>query len=294
MRVLVTGANGMLGRDLCSHPMAAGVEVIRTDIAGDAIRMDITDLDNVRAVMRETEPEVVIHCAAYTQVDQAETDRDTAFRINALGTEVVAQETARRGAAMCCLSTDFVFDGSANRPYHEYDATNPLSVYAASKLAGEQAAARHCPRHWIVRTAWLYGIHGRCFPATILRAARAGKPVRVVADRCGSPTFTRDLAGALWSLVAQPSYGTYHVVNAGQATWYDLACAVLQEAGMLDTDIVPIPASDWPSPARRPRFSVLTSLRPELPCGTPMRHWRAALADYVAALKSAEKTDVVE
>jgi len=288
LRVLVTGANGMLGRDLCTHCVPDSIEIIPTDITGDVTRLDITNPGNVRSVIGDARPDVVIHCAAYTQVDQAETDPITAYRINALGAEIVAQETARAGGAMCCISTDFVFDGTAARPYHEYDMPNPLGVYAASKLAGELAVARHCPRHWIVRTAWLYGIHGRCFPAAILRAARSGKPLRVVADQCGSPTYTRDLAQALWSVIATPTYGTYHAVNAGQATWYEFACSVLREGGMPDAEITPIPGSDWPSPAKRPGFSVLTSVRPELSGRHPMRHWQAALSDYIKALGDAE------
>jgi dTDP-4-dehydrorhamnose reductase len=228
--------------------------------------------------MGDVRPEVVIHCAAYTQVDRAETDVAAAYRLNALGSEVVAQACAEFGASLCYISTDFVFDGRLGRDYHEYDAPAPLSVYGDSKRAGELAVQRFCTRHWIVRTAWLYGVHGRSFPATILRAAREGRPLRVVADQTGSPTFALDLARAIWRLVGANAYGVHHVVNAGPANWYQFARAALDLAGMGDVEVEPIPGVAWPAQAARPRHSVLTTLRDPAPA---MRPWREALADFV-------------
>jgi dTDP-4-dehydrorhamnose reductase len=252
--------------------------VIRTDIREADRPLDVTRASEVRAAMGDVRPEVVIHCAAYTQVDRAETDVAAAYRLNALGSEVVAQACAEFGASLCYISTDFVFDGRLGRDYHEYDAPAPLSVYGDSKRAGELAAQRFCTRHWIVRTAWLYGVHGRSFPATILRAAREGRPLRVVADQTGSPTFALDLARAIWRLVGANAYGVHHVVNAGSANWYQFARTALDLAGMGDVEVEPIPGVAWPAQAARPRHSVLTTLRDTAPA---MRPWREALADFV-------------
>jgi dTDP-4-dehydrorhamnose reductase len=283
LRVLITGANGMLGKDLCAT-VPHGTQVLATDIVGASIKLDITDAAQVRGVFKRERPEVVIHCAAYTQVDRAETNQTEAYRLNALGAEIVAQAAASVSAAMCYLSTDFVFDGSKGAPYHEYDSPNPLNVYAASKLAGEQAVIRFCPNHWVVRTAWLFGANGACFPAAILRAAREGRPLRVVADQVGCPTHTLDLARALWLIVSATEFGTHHVVNTGRASWYELAREVLDQFGLASVEVTPIPSSEWPSPARRPHYSVLTSVRPS--ANRPeLRHWKAAVADYVSIVR---------
>ena len=281
MRVLVTGSSGMLGHALCAQTAPPDIELQRADIVGAPLHLDITDASSVRTVVRSAHPDVIIHCAAFTNVDAAESQSDLAFRVNALGPELVAREAEAVSAAVCYISTDFVFDGAKGAPYHEYDETHPLGVYAASKLAGEHAVARQCTRHWIVRTAWLYGEKGRNFPATILGAARQGKPLRVVADQMGSPTYTRDLAQTLWDIVRRCGYGTYHAVNSGVASWYDLACRTLHYAGMHDVPVEPIPSREWPSPARRPSFTPLISLRGSSEGLEPMRSWETALQDFI-------------
>ncbi|HSV74068.1 MAG TPA: dTDP-4-dehydrorhamnose reductase [Chthonomonadales bacterium] len=282
MRVLVTGARGMLGSDLCAELRLAGHEPIESDVVAAPLRLDVTDLQAVRAAMSETAPEVVIHCAAYTQVDRAEQEPDAAYRLNALGSWCVASACAEAGVPVCAISTDFVFDGRAGEPYDEYAVPAPVSVYGASKLAGEECVRRACARHWIVRTSWLFGVHGLCFPATILRAAEQGRPLRVVADQAGTPTHTVDLARALIRIVARPLWGTYHVANRGIASWYDLAVEAVSLAGMGHIAIDPITTGDWPTPARRPAFSPLATRALDMLGDPAPRHWREALADYIA------------
>lgn len=283
MRVLVTGASGMLGTDILEAAARFDVETIGADIRHSQVVLDITRPHDVSKALQELRPDVVIHCAAYTDVEGAETHEGEAFRLNAMGAWSVATACEAIGAAICYISTDFVFDGRKASPYHEYDAPAPLSVYGASKLAGEQAVARHCRRHWIVRTAWLYGLHGRSLPATALRRAFAEEPLRIVADQIGSPTSTADLAPALWEVVLSAPFGTYHRVNSGEASWADLAAEALRLAGLSPYLVTPIPSHDWPSKVARPRYSVLGSLASDAARLQEMRPWQAALRDFVAA-----------
>ena len=280
MRVIITGAAGMLGSDLRATAGLSGAEVIGADLHSCELELDITDAGSVLATWRRVRPDVVIHCAAYTNVDAAETHEHDAYRVNAVGAWCTAAACRDVGAAICYISTDFVFDGTKRTPYHEFDHPAPLNVYGASKLAGEQAVATHCSRHWIVRTAWLYGVAGRCFPATVLRRARAGEPLRVVADQTGSPTYTRDLAEAIWTLVSTAPYGVYHRTNSGEAAWADLAEQTLEYAG-IDATVTRIGSGDWPSPVRRPAYSVLSSLSSAAAGLSPLRDWRDALRDFV-------------
>jgi dTDP-4-dehydrorhamnose reductase len=285
MRVLVTGAKGMLGTDLCQVLEAAGHEPQPTDVRGEGLSatLDITSIDQARGALSQLAPDVVIHCAAYTNVDQAEREPDAAYRVNALGSWVMAAACHAAGIPLAAISTDFVFDGEKGEPYTEFDAPNPLGVYGASKLAGESCIRQVAPRHWIVRTAWLYGAHGKCFPDTMIRAAETRPELRVIQNQRGTPTYTRDLASALVRIIESPLYGTYHVANAGTTTWYDFARKALELAGHTKTRVVPITAAEWPSPTRRPASSALRPYALELQ-GAPLpRPWEEALADYVAA-----------
>lgn len=281
MRVLVTGASGMLGTDLCAALRAAGMEPIATDIAGDALRMDITDLESVRKMLGETEPDAVIHCAAYTNVDQAEREPDAAYKINALGSWSVALGCAERDIPVCAISTDFVFDGTKDGPYTEFDSPNPLSHYGASKLAGENLIRQACKKHWIARTAWLYGVHGKSFPNSILTAAETRSELKVVADQRGCPTYAGDLAQGLVRLIQSPYYGTYHLTNSGDTNWLGLASMALELAGKTHVKVIPITAAEWPSPVKRPSNSVLRNYALELQGAPLLRPWQEALAEYV-------------
>ncbi len=281
MRVLVTGAAGMLGTDILATAPNDVSDILGADLRDSDVHLDITQPAEVYATLERLRPGLVLHCAAYTNVDHAEADPDTAYKVNALGSWALATACARVGAALCYVSTDYVFDGCQRRPYHEFDVPRPLNVYGATKLAGEHAVRSHCPQHWIVRTAWLYGLHGRSFVRTVLERAAKAQPLRVVADQIGSPTFTRDLAEAIWQIVREAPYGVYHRVNSGFASWYELALAAVRLAGLDDRLVSPIAASEWPSPVVRPSYSVLTSLSAPSVALTQLRPWQEALACFV-------------
>lgn len=289
MRVLVTGANGMLGTDLCAMLQAGGHDVVRTDVAAQAHvaptsweRLDITDLHNVAEVILRHQPDCVVHTAAWTDVDGCERDPDRAYRLNTQGTWNVAAVCGGHNITLAYVSTDFVFDGTKGVPYTEFDPVNPLSHYGASKLAGEKLVAQLCRKHFVVRTQWLYGIHGKCFPATMLRLAQTRAEIPVVCDQIGSPTHTVDLARTLIMLLHSVLYGTYHVSNAGHCSWSDFARHTLDLAGLTQIYVKPIPASEYPSPTRRPAYSVLRRLALELQGHDNLPPWQQALKEYMA------------
>jgi dTDP-4-dehydrorhamnose reductase len=271
--VLLTGAAGQLGR---------AVRETWTDheiLARTRAELDISDLPGVRAALDAARPDLVLNAAAYNAVDGAESDVEGAFAGNALGPRNLALATVERGLPLVHVSSDYVFDGRADRPYHEFDATAPLSVYGRSKLAGEELVRGFNPRHFLVRTAWLYSPVGRNFALT-MRALAARGEARVVADQFGSPTYAPHLAVALERLVGQGVYGTYHLANRGVASWYELAGAIFRELD-LRVALHPIPTSAWPTPAARPRFSALVSIqrpRVELP------PWEEGVKELAAAL----------
>lgn len=282
MKILITGAAGMLGTDL--RKALRSHELIPTDITGDFLKLDITDTCEVARTIRDLSPDVVVHCAAYTDVDGCEREPDKAYRLNALGTWNVASACPKSGSAMIYISTDFVFDGDKGEPYTEYDAVNPLGHYGASKLAGERHVRELCPEHYIVRTAWLYGEHGKNFPFSILNAAKAGKELKVVSDQIGSPTFTADLAKIIGEFPGGRLYGTYHVTNKGSCSWHEFATKILALAGMADIEIKPITSDKWPTPTRRPKYSVLRHYALELQGRDNIRPWEDALQDFINRL----------
>ena len=275
----------MLGTDLRKAlEDLPDAELILTDVVGDVRQLDITDTDEVRGIITETSPDLVIHGAAYTDVDGCERDPDRAFRVNALGTWNVAVACRESDSALVYVSTDFVFDGEKGEPYTEYDPPNPIGHYGASKLAGEVHVRQLCPKHFIVRTAWLYGEHGKNFPFTILNAAKSKKELRVVADQVGSPTFTADLASAIRDLIRSPLYGTYHITNKGSCSWYEFAKQILTYAGIDDVEIKAIRSEEWPTPTRRPKNSVLRHYALELQGRDNLRTWEEALKDFISRL----------
>ncbi len=280
MRVLVTGGKGMLGVDVCAEFARLNHEVIPVTSG----HFDIGDTDGTLRSIREIRPDIVVHTAAYTDVDGCERLPDIAYRVNALGTWNVAAAAASVGAAIVVISTDFVFDGKKASPYTEFDAVNPLGVYGATKLQGERLATEVCAKHYIVRTSWLYGEHGKCFPRTMLDLAETRNELSVVSDQTGTPTFTKDLAVALADLIKTPLYGTYHLANSGQTTWHGFAKATLSAAGKGHVNVKPIRSEDWPSPTRRPSYSVLRGYVRELQGKGMMRSWEEALADYIEAV----------
>jgi dTDP-4-dehydrorhamnose reductase len=273
MKILVTGAAGQLGA--CLPEALAGHEVVA--LARD--RLDIANLTQVRLAVQSHRPHAVVNAAAYNRVDEAESDPDAAFRGNALGPRNLALATADAGIALVHVSTDYVFDGTATRPYHEYDATGPRSTYGASKLAGESAVRELNPRHFVVRTAWLYAAGGSNFPHTMLRLADRPE-VRVVSDQVGSPTYAPHLARALARLLGTGAFGTYHLAGAGAASWYELTRALYARRGIA-TPVVPVTTAEFPRPAPRPAYSVLTTIQDPRIVLPP---WEEGLAEFCRAL----------
>ena len=252
MRALITGAAGQLGSDLVAQ-FAPG------DVLGlDHAQLDVADRDAVLAAITSWQPDVIVHAAAWTDVDGCESDADRAYAVNALGTRYVAEGARRVDAYLCVVSTDYVFDGTSPRPYLEWDPACPINVYGASKRAGELEALA-APGASIVRTSWLCGARGKNFVATMVRKAAERGEHKVVADQQGCPTFTEDLAGALRRLAAARLPGLFHITNQGPTTWYELARATFAAAGHDPERVRPISTAelDPPRAAARPMFSVL-------------------------------------
>lgn len=289
MRVLVTGACGMLGSLVC-EALGDKHQVIPTDIApGGCEKLDIADTSSVFDAINRFRPEVVIHCAAMTDVDGCERDPDAAYKVNAVGTWNLACACASIDAAIAYVSTDYVFDGEKGEAYTEFDETNPLSAYGGSKLAGERAVRELCRKHYVVRTSWLFAPHGKNFARSIANAAKSridagetDKPLTVVGDQFGSPTYAKDLAEFLALLVGSPLCGVYHFTNAGSCSWYEFAKQIVETAGMTDVKVVPIKSEEWPTPTRRPRYSVLRHYRMELLGRDSARPWTDAVAEFVS------------
>jgi dTDP-4-dehydrorhamnose reductase len=275
MRLLVVGADGQLGSDVV-RLLSPTVEVT----ARVTDELDVTDRASLRQAMGSVRPDVVINCAAYTAVDRAETEKDAAYRVNVLGARNVAQAAERIGARVVYFSTDYVFEGTATEPYDEDAPTGPLSVYGRTKLLGEQATREANPDHLILRLAWLYGRSGHNFVRTVLRLARTKDELRIVDDQVGSPTFTEDVVHQLWTAIEDNCTGTYHCVNTGRASWHAFASHIVHRLG-LSVPVVPIRTADYPTPARRPAYSVLADRKFALEQLNGMRPWEDALDDFL-------------
>jgi len=284
VRLLILGSRGQLGRELAARGGAAGHAITAVDID----ECDITDPAAVDRWLTASGAEAVINCAAWTRVHAAETETEAAYRGNAIGPRVVAARCETAGVLLTHLSTDFVFDGTATEPIDEEAIPNPLSVYGASKLAGEEEVRQGCRRHQVVRTAWLYGQDGPNFVLTILRLVREQRPLRVVADQRGTPTWTGHLAPAILRLVELGVPGTYHLTNSGETSWHGFAEAVLAECGV-DRPIDAITTADYPTPARRPAYSVLENRAWRRLGEPPLPDWREGLRGYIAELAAADR-----
>jgi dTDP-4-dehydrorhamnose reductase len=284
MRVLITGAGGQLGRDLQIHCEASGDEVTAADHAA----LDIGDRDAVYGAITSVRPEVVLHAGAFTAVDACETEVDTAYRVNALGTRWVADASRRVGAHLVAVSTDYVFDGTKLGPYVEWDRPNPASVYGASKLGGELEVAAHAPGATVVRTSWVCGEHGGNMVRTVLRLADRPE-LAFVDDQRGCPTFTADLAVGIRRLAAARVPGTFHMTNQGDVTWYEFVRDILAAAGHDPAKVRPIKTEqlDPPRPAPRPANSVLDNAALRLAGFPLLPDYHEPLARLVARLTSA-------
>ena len=274
-RVLVTGAGGMLGRDVVQAAGDRGLEVVGL-ARGE---LDITDAAAVGAALDRVRPKVVVNCAAWTDVDGAQADEAAALAVNATGAGVLARAATAVGARLVHVSTDYVFDGAATEPYRESDPVGPVSAYGRTKLAGEEAVLAAGGGHLVVRSSWLFGAGGRCFPATMLGLADAGhEEVGVVVDQVGCPTFTGHLAPALLDAAARGAPGVHHIAGAGHCSWHELAVEVFRRAGV-DIRVRVITTAEMPRPAPRPAWSVLGSERPD-PIVLPA--WQEGVAAYLA------------
>ncbi len=276
-RWLITGAGGMVGTDLCNELLARGEELV----AATKSDLDIADATLVERFVADAQPSVIVNCAAYTKVDAAETEENLANAINGSAVELLASAANRAGALLVQLSTDFVFDGAKRTPYEINDPVAPLSAYGRSKLIGEHGAAQ-AAKHLIVRTSWLFGVHGPNFVEAIRNQVRKGtNPLRVVNDQRGRPTYTPHLAHAIIRLASQDARGVVHYADANECTWYDFARAIVEELGAT-TAVEPVTSDQFPRPARRPAYSVLSTDRYERLTGVSPESWKEGLREYLS------------
>jgi dTDP-4-dehydrorhamnose reductase len=279
MRVTLFGASGLLGQELVNELSSS--ELDRDQLTAlSSKHADLRDHARVRDVIRDSRPDWILLSAAYTDVDGCESNRDLALAVNCEGAVNVAQAAREAGSRLMFLSTDYVFDGTRKSPYEISDARNPASVYGESKARAEERLLEILPDVCIARTSWLFGHGGKCLPATILKVASTRPEISVVNDQHGSPTFTRDLASALVRLCRADARGIVHVTNTGNCTWYDFATEIVRESGM-STKVNPVTTAEFPRPARRPAYSVLSpdSLHAY---DIHMPDWKDALRRYLA------------
>jgi dTDP-4-dehydrorhamnose reductase len=290
-RVLVVGSKGMLARDLLTRLRQGGLQVEGLDLP----ELDITRFGQVHSSIGSSTPGVVINCAAYTSVDKAESERDAAFSVNRDGPANLADACMSFKIPLIHISTDYVFDGRAHVPYREDAQPNPLGVYGKSKWEGEEAIRRRLREHIIVRTAWLFGAHGRNFPKTILELAREREELRVIADQRGCPTWTGDLADALTKMTTEAMrrendkiWGTYHFCGSGLTTWHGFAESIIRNAmnreALRTRRVVPITTDEYPTPTRRPAWSVLDCRKVGRVFGIVPPDWQIGLAKMMDEL----------
>jgi dTDP-4-dehydrorhamnose reductase len=278
MKIFVTGSRGMLGTDVMEI-LAADHDVLGCDLPN----CDLLDSEQVEQVVAAYQPDAIIHTAAYTNVDQAETEQAAAQALNEIGARNIAVAARRQQARLLYISTDYVFDGAKTSPYTEDDPPCPLGVYGLTKLQGERQvqAILGARDALIVRTAWLYGHHGKNFVSAILHRAQQQPELQVVNDQIGSPTFTRDLACGLQILLEREGHGIFHVTNDGQCSWYDFARAILEARGLTHVRVQPISTADLQRPAPRPAFSVLDTSKFVAFTGQKLQHWKQGLRSYL-------------
>lgn len=283
-KILITGAKGQLGTELTNrfkdNPDAS---LILTDVD----TLDITNLDSVWEIVKEQKPQIVINCAAYTAVDKCETDKDNAYRINAIGARNLAIASNEIGAEIVHISTDYVFDGEGiedsnglKRPYTEFDKVNPQTVYGQTKVASENFVRLANPRHYILRTAWLYG-EGNNFVRTMLKLAKENDIIKVVNDQHGTPTSTEELGNAILYLLETRNYGLFHCTCEGECTWYDFCKEIYRIKGV-KKQVIPVTTEEFPRPAKRPKYSVLDNYMLRLTSGYKFSYWKDALVKYLS------------
>ena len=280
MKVMVTGARGQLGQDLTRKLAQAGHQVIAVDVQD----FDLTDSAAVQSAVEAAEPNAIIHCAAYTAVDRAETEPETCCAVNAIGTLNLARAAVRADAKLLYISTDYVFHGDGTEPYEVNDPVGPRSIYGLSKLQGEEAVRSLMTRCFIVRISWVFGAGGKNFIRTMLRLSEDHREVRVVNDQVGSPTYTPDLSDFLCQLIVTDKYGIYHATNEGTCTWAELAERTFALAGR-DCRVIPVPTSEYPTLARRPLNSRLSKACLDRAGFSRLPPWEDALARFLQELR---------
>ncbi|TCZ76851.1 dTDP-4-dehydrorhamnose reductase [Paenibacillus albiflavus] len=276
MRVLIVGAKGQLGQEVVQFMRTQGTHEI---VALDKQKLDITLYPDVMNTVSTIKPDVIINCAAYTAVDQAELHPETARAINTDASRNVAMAAKAVGSKLCFVSTDYVFDGVALTPYKETDQTNPINVYGMTKLAGEQEVKSILNDYFIVRTSWLYGEYGTNFVKSMLKLASERDSIKVVNDQVGSPTYAKDLALFISNLIRTEKYGIYHTSNTGQCTWYEFAKKIFEIKGIKHLEVIPCTTDEYPQLAKRPKFSVMENAAMKINGFSQMRHWEEALED---------------
>jgi dTDP-4-dehydrorhamnose reductase len=275
----------MLGTDIVKH-LSLEHEVVGVDIDD----FDIADTSTAIARISEISPDIIIHPAAYTDVDGCEINVEMAYRVNAIGTQNIALVCQSLDIPLVYIGTDFIFDGKKRTPYLEWDLPNPIAAYGASKYAGEQIVSSLLVKFFIVRIAWLYGLNGKNFVYTIRRLAGEREKLQIVDDQTGSPTFTIDVANGIGRLIKTSNYGIYHMVNRGEVTWYGFAKKILQLSGINNVEVEPITSDKLNRPAQRPAYSALRNLALELTIGDDMRDWESALEDFIDQLDNKKES----
>jgi dTDP-4-dehydrorhamnose reductase len=283
--ILVVGAKGMLGRDLMDvlHCSLPNEEIIGWDIE----EIDIQKEEDTVFKIEKLRPDIVIHLAAYTDVDGCESNEEKAFAVNVEGTKHVALAASRCLAKMVYLSTDYVFDGNKKEPYLESDVPHPLNVYGRSKWEGEQHVQELVENYLVIRTQWLYGRYGKNFVTSILRQASEKSILSIVNDQMGSPTYSADLSRAIFTLIQFNVRGIFHVANSDLCTWYTFGQAILKLSGMNKVKVIPISSKDLGRPAARPAYSVLNCQKLKRETGLTLRPWSEALKDYLTTYRLA-------
>lgn len=288
MKILITGSSGMLGTSLCweladAHEIV-GLDVRKAQGSGlkELIKCDITEESGVSRAICEIGPDLVIHTAAYTDVDGCESCPDRAYQINAVGSRNVALACRRSEAEGVYISTDFIFNGRKAQPYLEQDETSPINIYGKSKLEGERYFSSLLAKYVIVRSSWIFGHSGKNFVDTVLRLAGERGELKVVNDQVGSPTYSKDLARAIGNLIETSSYGIFHVSNAGNCSWYEFSRTILEYAGIKGVTVKPISSGELNRQAKRPRMTILDNTRYIQTVGKPLRPWPEALREYIS------------
>ena len=277
MKVMILGAGGQLAREF-QRQWRQKYDLYVLTVSD----LDVSRIESVRNMVADIHPDLMLNCAAYNSVDEAETHPGDAFRVNALGPKNLAIAANDRAIPLVHFSTDYVFDGKLGRPYVEYDKPDPLGIYGRSKLAGELAVKDHTPRFYIVRVAWLAGRRGKNFVETMLDLSRTHKTIRVVDDQSGTPTFCPDVVRHVERIIRLEQYGIYHVTGSGECTRYEFAKEIFRQAGKTDVTVEPISTEELDRPAPRPKQCVLDNMMLRLTAGDDMPPWRDGLARYLA------------